>query len=95
MPSSSDSVPLSSEHRRTLALIFRHPTSHNIEWHDILSLLEAIGSVDESSRGNHVVTIGSQRQTFHRGQQKDIDAEQLADLRQMLEAAGYDSTSRS
>ena len=93
MSSPSDAVPLSGEHRRTLALIFRHPTSHNIEWHDVLSLLEAIGSVRESSKRNRVVTIGARTQIFHHVQQKDVDPEQIADLRRMLSEAGYGSTS--
>jgi hypothetical protein len=91
--SSPDAVPLSGEHRRTLALIFRHPTSHNLEWHDVLSLLAAIGSVRESSNGSYVVAIGTEAQTFHHVQKKDIDDQQLGDLRRMLRAAGFDPTS--
>ena len=33
--------------------ILQHPTSHNIEWHDVVSLLEAIGTV-EVHRDNKV-----------------------------------------
>ena len=32
-------------HRQTRLQTFQHPVSHNIEWHAVLSLLEAVGSV--------------------------------------------------
>ena len=35
---------LSNHHRDTLAKIFQHPTSHNIEWPDVVSLLNAVGT---------------------------------------------------
>jgi len=28
--------------RQRVERIFRHPVSHNIEWHDVLSLLEGV-----------------------------------------------------
>ena len=36
---------LSSRHRDTVERIFRHPASRNNEWHDVVSLLETIGTV--------------------------------------------------
>jgi len=38
---------LNNHHRNTLRQIFQHPVSHNIEWHAVVSLLKAIGSVVE------------------------------------------------
>jgi hypothetical protein len=35
---------LGSRHRDTVERIFGHPPSHNIEWREVASLLEAIGS---------------------------------------------------
>jgi hypothetical protein len=89
MSSPPDPVHLSGEHRRIVASIFRHPTSGNIEWHDILSLLGAIGSVSETSRGNYLVTVGSETQAFQRPRHKDIDTEQVLELRSFLTATGY------
>jgi hypothetical protein len=37
---------LSSHHRDTLVQIFQDKTNHNVEWHDVMSLLEAIGSIE-------------------------------------------------
>jgi hypothetical protein len=80
---------LNSHHRDTLAQVFRHPTSHNIEWHSVLSLLNAVGTVHETHKGNVVVTVGAATETFE-PRHKDIDAEQLATLRRLLRKAGYD-----
>jgi hypothetical protein len=80
---------LNGHHRDTLAQIFRHPLSHNIEWHAVLSLLNAVATVHETHKGNVLVTIGSDTETFDPGRHKDIDAAQLADLRRLLKKAGY------
>jgi hypothetical protein len=81
--------PLKSHHRATLNEIFRHPTSHNIEWHDVVSLVGAVGTIKESHDGRWVVTLGSETETFDRPKDKDIDTQQVIDLRRMLESAGY------
>ena len=38
---------LSNHHRNTLRQLFQHPVGHNIEWRSVVSLLEAVGSVEE------------------------------------------------
>jgi len=74
-----------------LEQIFRHPTGHNIEWHDVLSLLEAVASVKERHDGKYVVTLGGETEAIERPKHKDIDVQQVVDVRRMLRAAGYDS----
>ena len=34
---------LDAHHRATVEKIFNHPVSHNIQWHDVLSLLQSVG----------------------------------------------------
>jgi hypothetical protein len=80
---------LNSHQRDTMAHIFRHPLSHNIEWHSVLSLLEAVGTVQERHKGNFLVTIGSETEVFEPPRHKDMDAEQVATLRRLLRKAGY------
>ena len=80
---------LSNHHRTTLRQIFQHPVSHNIEWHAVLSLLEAIGSVTEHHDGKLSVTVGPERIFIDPPPHKDIDAQTVIDLRRMLTAAGY------
>ena len=43
---------LNSHQRDTMAQIFNHPLSHNIEWHAVLSLLNAVGTVQETHKGH-------------------------------------------
>jgi hypothetical protein len=82
---------LTSHHRDTLLQVFQHPTSHNVEWHDVLSLLEAVGSVEQRHGDMFLFRLGPDTQVFRRPKDKDVDVQQLADLRRMLTNAGYDS----
>ena len=80
---------LSSHHRDTLLQIFQHPTSHNIEWHDVLSLLEATGTVEQEHDGKYHVRLGDDVHVITKPKHKDIDVQQVVDLRRMLTGAGY------
>jgi len=82
-------VPVSSHHRDTLEKILRHPAGHNIDWRDVLSLLVAVGAVEESHDGKYLVTLGGETETIEQPQHKDIDTQMVVDLRRMLRAAGY------
>jgi hypothetical protein len=79
---------LNSHQRDTLVHVFGHPLSHNIEWHDVLSLLNALGTVQETHKGHLLATIGGQTETFEQSRHKDVDAEQLVLLRRFLRRAG-------
>ena len=89
MSSPAEPVHLNNHHRNTLRQLYRHPPSHNIEWHAVLSLLEAVGSVEKHHDGKVAVTVGSQTAVFTPPAGKDIDARTVTDLRGMLAAAGY------
>jgi hypothetical protein len=80
---------LNNHHRDTLRRIFEHPVSHNIEWAPTLSLLEAVGSVTRRHDGTYVVTVGGDTMTLDRPKNKDIDTQQVVDLRRLLDQAGY------
>ena len=80
---------LSGHHRTTLAQIMRHPVSHNIEWNAVLSLLEAIGSVTQTHDGKVTVAVGGQAHTYERPRGKDLDEQQVVDLRRLLTSAGF------
>ncbi len=79
---------LDSHHRKTVEKVFAHPTSHNIQWHDVLSLLRAVGEVEEEHDGRTKVTLGGETQTFDAPRGTDIDTQQVVDLRRMLRGAG-------
>ena len=80
---------LNSRHRDTLLQIFQHPTSHNVEWPAVLSLLEAVGTVEQHHDGKYVVTLGTDREVVTPPKHKDIDVQQVLDIRRMLTSAGY------
>ena len=79
---------LDHHHRRTAEAILSHPVSHNIEWRDVLSLLEAIGEVKEEHNGKFKVSVGGETETLRRPSGKDVDEQMVVDLRRMLAAAG-------
>jgi hypothetical protein len=83
-----DSTHLDHRHRSTAQAILSHPVSHNIEWRDVLSLLEAIGEVSEEDNGKFKVAVGGETETLRRPSGKDIDEQMVVDLRRMLGAAG-------
>jgi hypothetical protein len=84
-----ESEHLDGRHRDTLAQIMRHPTSHNIEWRAVMSLLEAIGEVTVRHDGKVAVKIGSELEFLDPPGGKDVDEQMVIDLRRMLTSAGY------
>lgn len=81
---------LNNHHSNTLTAIFQHPTSHNIRWHDVLSLLEAVGTVTEEHDGKFKVTLGPETEVFMRPHNKDVGEQMVVDLRRMLKNAGFE-----
>ncbi|HWT83575.1 MAG TPA: hypothetical protein VN648_32795, partial [Candidatus Methylomirabilis sp.] len=84
-------IHLNNHQRDTLLQLFQHPTSHNVEWHAVISLLESVGSVEERHDGRYVVHVGAQAAVFNRPKRKDLEVPQVLDLRRMLLGAGYGS----
>ncbi|WP_433379942.1 hypothetical protein ACQPZX_14375 [Actinoplanes sp. CA-142083] len=80
---------LDSHHRTTLRKILQHTGGHNIEWHDALSLLRAVGSVTDHGDGKVAVTVGTQSLVLETPTHKDVDLPTVVELRRMLTAAGY------
>jgi len=83
-----EGVQLDAHHRATVEKIFNHPVSHNIQWHDVLSLLQSVATVTEETHGRFTVTLGSETETFDAPRHHDIDEQQVVDLRRMLRGAG-------
>ncbi len=86
--SQPDTTHLDHHHRRTAQAILSHPLGHNIEWRDVLSLLEAVGEVSEEHNGKFKVSVGGETETLHRPSGKDVGEQTVVDLRRMLAAAG-------
>jgi len=84
----AEGLELDGHHRATLEKIFRHPAGHNIQWHDVFSLLERVGTVTEVHGDRYKVKFGFEIETFHVPHPHDLTEEQVIDLRRMLKAAG-------
>ena len=82
-------ISLNNHHRDTLLRIFQHPTSHNIEWPDVASLLGVVGTIEEQRDGKFQVRVGTEMQFLDRPKHKNIDVQLVVDLRRMLTSAGY------
>ena len=67
------------------------PSSGNVEWRRVRSLLEAVGTVEEERDGRLRVTLGGEMETFDPPHGKDVDVQMLVDLRRMLRRAGITS----
>jgi len=93
MSSSSEPVHLNNHHRTTLAKIFQHPVNHNLEWKDVLSLMSAVGVVEERHDGKYSLTLGSMTETLDRPKHKDVNAQEVLDLRRMFTTAGFGPSS--
>src|SRR5262249_61021303 len=79
---------LNSDHRDTLERIFSHPSSSNIEWRQVLSMLEALGAVTEKPNGKFEVMLGGEVEGIDRPSGKDIDLQMVVALPRMPSHAG-------
>jgi hypothetical protein len=86
---------LTSHHRATLHRIFQHPVSHNVAWHDVVSLLEAIGTFERHHDGKVEVTVGRETAFFDIPAHKDTDIEAVVELRHLLTSAGHTGGERA
>ena len=88
-----DDTKPSSHHRATIEKIYQHPVSHNIQWHDVVSLLQSVADVTEEHDGRLKVTVGGETETFDPPAGHDVDVQMVVDLRRMLKGGGILPTS--
>lgn len=81
---------LNNHHRDTLDKILRHPSSGNVEWKDVVSLLDTVAETTREHNGKYEVTLAGQTDHLTVPRGKDIDEQTLVDLRAMLRRAGYE-----
>lgn len=85
----SNTDHLSENHRNTLYHLERHPTTHNLEWHDLLSLLKEVADVTEEHDGKVKVRLDDRGLVLSPPRHKDIDEDLLTSVRKLLRDAGY------
>ncbi|QJW94636.1 hypothetical protein [Frigoriglobus tundricola] len=89
VPVSFEQPPhMSGGHRHTYDEIFRHPTAHNLEWHDVRSLLDALADVTEKHDGALEVTRNGRVLILHPPKHKDAPVEMVLEIRRFLERPG-------
>jgi hypothetical protein len=89
MSSPATPLHLNNHHRGTLDKILNHPAGHNIEWPAVLALLEVVATVEAQHDGRFLVTLGGETESLEKPRHKDIDTQQVVNLRRMLGNAGY------
>jgi hypothetical protein len=75
--------------RKTLDAVFQHPLTHNLEWREVIALIDSIGSVTEKRDGEFLLEAGDQRLSMRRPHGKDIEGPDVIELRQFLTRAGW------
>jgi hypothetical protein len=80
---------MDAKHEDTLEKILNHPASGNVEWRQVRSLLESVGTVTNHHNGRFEITIGDETEVFDPPKDKDVDKQMIVDLRRMLTNAGY------
>jgi hypothetical protein len=79
---------LNHQHARILQEFFAHPLPHNIEWNDVVSLFQHVGSVTERHDGKFEFQVGSAKVVFTKPHGKDLSADDVVALRRLLNDAG-------
>ncbi|MBM3239374.1 type II toxin-antitoxin system HicA family toxin [Candidatus Poribacteria bacterium] len=81
---------MNKRHRKTLNAIFAQPTSGNIKWREVESLLRCLGAVISERAGSRVAAQFNNRvAVFHRPHPSpNMDKGAVRDLRRFLESAG-------
>jgi hypothetical protein len=79
---------LTGAHRRTLEAVFRHPSVHNLEWNDVVAMIDAIGESQEKPNGECVFQVAGQRHLMRKPHTKDLTSSDVTGLRHFLEQAG-------
>jgi hypothetical protein len=75
-----------------MAKILQHPVSHNIEWNDVLSLMNALGEVEEKRDGKFTFSVNGESLTLERPSHKDLDTQAVIDLRKLLANVTVDTS---
>ncbi len=84
---------LSGSDRRTLNALFHHPMPHNLEWRHVMSLFEAVGTVEERANAEFVLEFGGQTHVMRKPHHKDMTTDEVIELRKFAKHAGL-STER-
>ena len=80
---------LHGQHLRTVEALFRHPTAHNLEWADVVGLMEKIGAVTRLGNDRFGLVVGGEHYLLHKPHTKDLPSAEVVELRHLLTRAGW------
>ncbi len=81
-------------YQNTLESVFQNPVSSELEWHDIIALIEQIGTVKTQNNGQLTFTVNGTPRIFHRAKDQYMsDRPQVRALREFLESVGFHQNS--
>jgi hypothetical protein len=79
-------ISMSKVHQTTYKAIFQHPITHNLQWHDVRSMLDSLTEVTEEHNGNLKFTRHGEVLILHPPKHKDIsDVKEVMQIRHFLE----------
>ncbi|MGO9803297.1 MAG: hypothetical protein ACLPTM_17470 [Steroidobacteraceae bacterium] len=87
--SSQGRTALHGAHLRTLESLFRHPPAHNLEWMDVVALIEKIGTVQAKGGNKFSFDVGGEHYLMHKPHTKDLTSSEVVDLRHFLQRTGW------
>jgi hypothetical protein len=90
VPADKGHKKLHGAHLRVLESLFRHPTAHNLEWRDVVSLMEKIGTMQEEGNDKVTFAVGGERHVMHKSRTKEVSSSDVVDLRHFLSRAGWE-----
>ncbi|MDE3065300.1 MAG: hypothetical protein KGJ36_06490 [Acidobacteriota bacterium] len=82
------SIKLDHRHRLIVQKVFGHPINHNIQWHDVCTVLALFGDVHETHRGNWAVSVGENTVSFGSARSRDLTEDQVIKVRAFLRSVG-------
>jgi hypothetical protein len=79
-------ISMTKVHQTTYKAIFQHPIAHNLQWHDVRSMLDSLTEVTEEHNGNLKFTRHGEVLILHPPKHKDIsDVKEVMQIRHFLE----------
>jgi hypothetical protein len=90
-----DNAGVSGANRRTLEAVFRHPSAHNLEWNDVVALIDKIGDVDRKANNEFEFRVSGEVHFMRKPHTKDIAGSDVIKLRKFLAHAGWSSEQHS
>ena len=88
-PARGDWATLSKTSRSTIEALYQHPLSHNLEWSEVVSLFESLGTVNHKGHNEIAFGLGGEHHRVHKPHGKDLTTAEVMTFRHMLTRAGW------